>query len=60
MDPPGSVLIAVFDRSPLWLEAEVFQVWTVFILVLSSRGGIETGPGIKDQRTVGRAAVNTA
>ena len=60
MDPPSPVLITMFSRSPLWLEAQVWQVWTVFVLNLSGLAGIETGPGVEDERTVGRPAANTA
>ena len=59
MDPPSPVLITMFGRFPLWLEAQVRQVWTVLILILSRPAGIETGPGIEDKRTEGSAAVNT-
>ena len=59
VDPPGSALITVLASQPAGVEAEVWEVRAALMLILSGLAGIETGPGVEDKRTVGRAAVKT-
>ena len=59
VNPPVPALVTVLPGQPRGVEAEVGQVWTLFVLILSGLAGVETRPGVEDKRTVGRAAVKT-
>ena len=59
MDPPLPVICTVLLRLPAPVEPEVGKVGTQLLLGEAGQGGVEAGPGVEDDRTVGSVIRST-
>ena len=57
MNPPGPVCVTIFRGYLVVIKAEVRELRARLLLVLAGLSGVEAGPGVEYERTVGGVTV---